>query len=268
LWYKAVLEEVTVAMADNKNRFQNPPLNEVVFHVAFPELDPFGQPHIGLFWNEIRDDFPTIKAVPRVGLVPKSFLGDALPDNRVWLLHRSGNQILQIQDDRFLFNWRKTGDNDAYPGFDALYPIFKDYLARFFDFLDGEELKRPTITSFELHYVNHIYEGVWKDWRDVGSIFPFISWQLAIPELSNVKSLRFSAGCSMPEEGELHLNVDTRTHSQTRQPLLNFEIKFTGVNKSLSLDSLDAVFASAHEHIGRAFRQLTTEKAQEHWTPQ
>lgn len=254
-------------MAEKELRYRKPPLNEIVFQVLFPEIEGFGPVHIGLFWSEIRDTFPTIQAVPRIGL-PETFnlRSGVLPDNRVWLVHKDNSQVIQIQDDRFLFNWRETGESDSYPGFDVLYPMFKDLFAKFIKFLDVENLRPEKLTGYELSYTNHIYEGVWSEWNDTSKVFPALNWVGNPKKMPPLKGFRHLMRCELPNSsGELAITIDSRTHKQSDKPLINFEIKVTDIGKDLEIDSLDNVFLPAHDRLVETLTSMTSRAVQKSW---
>ena len=257
-------------MAAKEIKFKEPPLIEIVFQIVFPTIDGFGPAHIGIFWTQLRDAFPTIQAAARVGLLTNLNVGSGtFPDNRVWLVHKDSSQVIQIQDDRFMFNWRKTGESDGYPGFETLYPIFLDYFGRFVEFLDGEDLCPASATGFELTYINHIYEGVWEKWDDIGAVFPAFDWTDNPAKMPPLKGLRQFAHCDLPDnEGELSITIDSRTHKQTQQKLINYEIKVTGSERDIALDSLDNVFLRAHERLVQTLVAMTSRAAQKSWKRQ
>lgn len=254
-------------MAEEELRFDKPPVNEIVFQVAFPEIRGFGAPHAGLFWSDLRDTFPAIEAAPRLGL-PEAFniRSGVLPDNRIWLIHKDKSQVIQIQDDRFIFNWRKTGESDAYPGFDALYPVFISLFGRFSKFLDAENLCPDKLTGFELQYVNHIYQGVWNDWHEIGKIFPSFDWSGNPKKMPPLKGFRHFSACDLPDDlGELAITIDSRTHKPSESPLISFEIKVTASKKEIDLTCLDESFLPAHDRLVETLVSMTSSAVQQSW---
>lgn len=114
--------------------FEQPPVEEVAIGVQFERLAPFRQGHIGLFWHEIRTDYPVTVDQPRLE-TPLEVLGetqptlsfqveflDSPPTHRSWFVSADDTMLVQVQDDRFVHNWRFRG---------APYPRFEPLLARF-----------------------------------------------------------------------------------------------------------------------------------------
>jgi uncharacterized protein (TIGR04255 family) len=250
-------------------RFQNPPVIEVVFQVNFPILKGIGTPHFGMFWSLIRDEFPKVQSAVRLGSLEFSSPQAAFPENRLWLVHKSGETLIQLQDDRFLFNWRLTGQGEAYPGYDRLYPEFSRQLSRFCEFLDGEDAAISSFTGFELHYVNHIYlDDVVREWKDASNAFLVFDKPTADEKQFPLTSLKFSSTSQIAGSNNvLIVGIDSRRHSESKQELLNFETRISGKRDDLKLESLQGEFSEAHDQILKAFLGLTTKKAQKQWEP-
>src|SRR5258706_6722338 len=107
--------------------FEPPPVSEVVLGVQFESLKAFRIVHIGMLWQEFREKFPlTEEHAPlepvierfginhAVGKVSLQIL-DAPPIPRCWFLNAAGADLIQIQSDRFLRNWRKVEEDSEYP---------------------------------------------------------------------------------------------------------------------------------------------------------
>src|SRR5512138_2194313 len=100
--------------------FERPPLVEVSFGLFFSPLLDFKISHFGAFWTRLRPDFSETADRP---IVADSAAAPALVSQewplfpRVWYVHKDRAQILQLQTDRFYFNWRKSSDGALYPRF-------------------------------------------------------------------------------------------------------------------------------------------------------
>jgi uncharacterized protein (TIGR04255 family) len=254
-------------MSHEQLRFASPPIIEVVFQVVFPTLENFGSPHIGLFWSTIRDEFPKIQQAGRLGNFVVPAAPNLFPENRVWLVNKSGRYLIQLQDDRFIFNWRKTGDDDSYPGYEKLYPQFKSYLQKFHEFLESEGLYAGSFSSFELNYINHIYDEAFKDdWSKIDKALNIFEWPKKAQELHPLQGVRLQTTSKRSENDDtLSLLVDSRTNNVSGQALVNFEIRISGSRADLDISSIDEAFESAHNQILEEFVALTTSKAQRNW---
>src|ERR1700760_930942 len=111
-----------------KTTFERQPIAEVSFGVAFLPLKELRTSHFGLFWSRLQSEFPqTVDAVP-IG----DFGGDMggmvsvpgwFPLPRVQFIHRNREQLVQLQPNRFYFNWRRLQPITAYPRFASLEPM-------------------------------------------------------------------------------------------------------------------------------------------------
>lgn len=53
---------------------------------------------------------------------------------------RNGRNLIQVQDDRFLFNWKKAAEDDRYPSYEQVIERFSHYLAGFLECLKSEDI--------------------------------------------------------------------------------------------------------------------------------
>ena len=76
---------------------------------------------------------------------------------RVCFLNQSETELIQIQTDRFIHNWRKAGNVPApYPRYEGVRAKFRDEVSRFQQFLSDEKLGQVVVNQCEGTYVNHI----------------------------------------------------------------------------------------------------------------
>jgi len=118
--------------------FDRPPVVETLLSAQFELIAGMSTVHFGLFWQRIRDEFPRTEERPalepafeRFGERPRrdrrfriEVREDARPQ-RMWFVNEPGIQMIQLQMDRFIKNWRKTGDDEVYPRYEqAIKPGF------------------------------------------------------------------------------------------------------------------------------------------------
>ncbi len=139
--------------------FDHPPVDEVVLGIEFAPLRGFTQAHLGVFWNDIREDYPrTQDQIPLLdlGTLP-IVIPTGIPPNagfRTWFISNDDSSIIQVQNDRFICNWRKRGDE--YPRFEPLYERFSANLALFERVAEGLELGTLSPRRIEVTYINWI----------------------------------------------------------------------------------------------------------------
>src|SRR4051812_35023213 len=99
-------------------KFDAPPVAEVVCGVLFNILPGFKTYHVGLFWEKVRKDFPRVEEAPPLNSVIEKTAGDNRPSldlelsgvpplRRTWFVDTEGTHLIQLQQDRFLFNWKR-----------------------------------------------------------------------------------------------------------------------------------------------------------------
>ena len=108
--------------------YGNPPVIEVAWSVQFATLPWLTAAHTGLFWSKIRDAYPACEEQPPIEraeepevllqprrIVPQMQMLLKPPPCRQWFIAAAGNDLVQLQADRFCVNWRKVNPGDKYP---------------------------------------------------------------------------------------------------------------------------------------------------------
>ena len=137
--------------------FKSPPINEVVIATYFKPAVELRSEHIGLFWAQIKSEFPLVRQQPPVGTeIPMG--GDVFPMPRYWFTADDGISLIQIQKNAFMFNWRRR--EDEYPRYHKIKPCFDKYYSLFSEFISAEvPSSEQAIDMCELTYVNAVRSG-------------------------------------------------------------------------------------------------------------
>jgi uncharacterized protein (TIGR04255 family) len=148
--------------------FDDPPVVEVYLSAQFEPISGFDAGHLGACWEEFHSQFPKAKHQPVLAhelehfgafpISPAFQIPLRLPDIQVRLALTSDDeaQLIQIQADRFVHNWRKIGSDAAYPRYEAIREQFETYFKTFCRILDAHNLDAPKIDQCEVSYINHI----------------------------------------------------------------------------------------------------------------
>jgi uncharacterized protein (TIGR04255 family) len=242
--------------------FGKPPLREVVFAISFAPLESFRASHVGAFWAQVRNDFPTTEdkqpLVTSDGFIFSESVGFPLP--RVWLVHKDKNLLLQIQTGRFIVNWRTFAGDVPYPGFDAALKIWSEWWQRFCGFLVDAGVGDLKPTGAELTYVNHLEIGEgWASRADIGQVFRDFSWNKrssGITPAGAAFSLTF-------EFDSVKLRTEVKSGKKSdddQRELFVFELRASSNTELGSLDSLHSWYSDAHAKLKNVFIELTTDK--------
>lgn len=250
--------------------FDNPPINEVVIATHFdPPMTALRNEHIGLFWREIRDDFPSVQqrfpTVPPI-LPPMDTEDDEIfPMPRYWFIAGDDINLLQIQKDALMLNWRRMNAN--YPGYSRIKAVFDRYYTVLSDFVATEFGIGLGITSCELTYVNVLEPSeLWSASRDTERVIN--SFWVPDAGLPLLVYPDFNCRFGYHVEDDLRIDIAMRSGVAVQQPnipTLAFEIKATGQPEPRTKSRADAWFDRAHDAVGKCFLHLTTSEVQKLW---
>jgi len=272
--------------------FHTPPVSEVVFSVQFdkPAIDEVGI--LSEYWPKIRETYgrhekqpPLLPAVetfdiPIPGPFPFQFFqsfGEAMPQ-RYWFLNEDGTQLVQVQPDRLLFNWRKVGGNEVYPRYENLLPRYTDLLRSFLSCGEVVE-KQAKVAWVEIQYVNPIeikpHNGVGHG--QLGSILNLLVKdppRKALPPVEDIQlQERFRVNWPDGEpRGRLYLTATpglTAVPAEGRENLVAYVVTLLARGRpGKQEDPVEAVedfLNVGHNLIVRGFNQVTRPEMHDLW---
>ena len=186
--------------------YERPPVIEVALSVEFAPLPKMSTAYAGLFWQQIRDaypqteDHPPLQSAieneqPSFGRPEVQFeLMDRPPVPRIWFLTSTGNQLYQVQPDRFTHNWRRVAEKDVYPRYESVKRAFEDGLRRFMRFVEDQGWGALRLKQCEVTYVNHIHAGEgWQGHGDVDRVMKVWRSGIETAFLPRPEDVRFAA---------------------------------------------------------------------------
>jgi uncharacterized protein (TIGR04255 family) len=241
--------------------FERPPINEVVFGVRFNSTS-FLSAHYGIFWERIRKEFPRISDQSPI-LDPAGMLVERNFMPRMWCESEDQKKLIQLQPDRFHFNWRQTNSDDKYPRFEILLP---EFLRVWKDFTDWSKSVSPPFTLsptlFELSYINHIDErSGWNSPADNHQVLRFLN--TAVPSGAICTSSSTQMNYSLSDgKGDMRIGVKQGIRRNDNKPVLVLDLT---VSKIIAGDSLEKWFLGARDMINPTFMALTTDAAHKRW---
>lgn len=255
--------------ASSLPEYDTPPVVEVVFGVQFKDLKELKSPHMGAFWEKIgRADFPECEEMsPLVHVVetydqPVSKSStvtieklDLPPLPRLFFITKEKNNLIQLQRDRFLQNWRKLQEGTEYPRYKQLFPQFLKAWQLFNDFVEELNIGQLEPDQYELTYINHIRKGDgWTDLSDIERVFPEFQCKVGDRFLVEPEQVAWRRIYRLPKDmGRLRVSMQQATVVETKSPVLALNLTARGFAKS----GLSAWFDMAHEWIVKGFTDLT-----------
>lgn len=265
-------------MKDQGMEFTKSPLNESVFGVCFDQIQGFRSTHYGLFWRKIRKQFQvysdTAPLAPPPGQLIKIGFTDIPPLPRVCFSNNETNNLLQIQPDRFVYNWRRLAGEKDYIGYPSCKEEFFKNLLIFEEFLKKESLiESLAVRQCELTYINQAEQGsLWSRTDQVGRIFPILN---SISQFQN-------AGFSFPEDfncqfrtalpddfGHLSAKFVTAQRQKDHQKVLQLILTVSVPLSEATISDISDLYDKAHKYILNAFSGLTSKDVRsQHWGQQ
>lgn len=265
-------------MAADLPEYDRPPIVEVALSWQFDRLET-AAPQLALAWTRFRDRFPRVEE--RLELEPSferfdpaarqassiRFQVGTLPATRFWFLDASGSELLQIQRDRFVRNWRKTEQHSDYPRYSNLRASFVRDWELFSEYVSEEFGTTLVPNQCEVTYVNIVPIANPGRLDDILACVSgtYSDAYLNEPEATELRTrfvLRDEAGQPW---GRLHVTAMPAEHSTDQQALVRLILTARGKpatpDTAGGLRSLDL----GHEAVVRGFTSITTPEMHKHW---
>jgi uncharacterized protein (TIGR04255 family) len=252
-----------------KVNFKSPPVVEVVCGVLFAPLADFKVPHFGRYWERIRDNFSRVdERSPIIRHPAGTILQDEvfLPQ-RVWYFTEDDHRLIQLQRDRFNFNWKRaTSDEIEYYRFANIFPEFLKQFQGFENFIREADLGKIEVQMFELTYVNHIEkesaEAVGLDLADV--LVDHVRDRDRKRFLPEPRDFNWTTRYAFPDSaGHLNVTAGTAQRPSDRATVLRLDLAAVGALDDKSHDGMQRWFDLAHDWIVNGFVDITSPKMQD-----
>lgn len=261
--------------------FKAPPVTEVVLGVQFNTLEGFLSPHLGLIWDAYRTNFPKIEEHPSLNPTFETFgpnpdvagalqlrLVTTADMPRVYFLNHNRTQLLQVQRDRFLHNWRKIGEGDNYPRFERMIETFQNGLTTLQRVLARQGLGPIVPNQCEVSYINQILLEEDKNVASFDRVFSGFSGSLSVEPLGMPEDGRFLFRYVIRRNGNpvgrLLIAADPGRR-QDGQRIIQLSLTARGVPQTTDFDGVVDFLNDGRRHIVRAFTQVTSAEMHKKW---
>jgi uncharacterized protein (TIGR04255 family) len=274
-----------VSAAKQFPEYGKPPVVEVACSIQFQPIEGLDTAHLGLLWSVYRDQYPITEqqaplpnikeafGLPSATRVSVQFL-ETIPVPRAWFLNDNATRLVQVQQDRFVVNWRKLETGEVYPRFPELRGTLVDLFARFEAYLAREKLPPVVPDQVELTYVNHIPAGesgrprtelqrilrLWTGAAERGV--------LPVPEDVGLHVRFLLNGPTGEPAGRLHVTLESRFFVRTGAPLYALTLIGRGAPEGEGLAGALTFLDRAHEWIVEGFTSITTPEMHRVWERQ
>jgi len=264
--------------------FERPPVSEVALSLQFEALNNLRGPVLGLLWGAFKNRYPKVEEHPPLEPVIERFGGadvmrnvkvqfqilDAPPPARVWFMNNEGTELLQVQQDRFVHNWRKTKSEDEYPRYTYLRTKLIEELQLFLAFVEEEKIGKVVFNQTEVTFVNSIVSGEgWERHGQLDNVLTIHSGSYSddfFKEPENVQTaLRYVIpGADQTPLGRLHISVVPVISLQNKKPAFNLTI-IARCGPDGSLDDTLRCLDICHRWVVKGFASITTKEMHLVW---
>ena len=245
--------------------YEKPPVSETALGLVFPPIKGWNIFHFGMLWARLRERYQHSEAKLPTGSIqldeldlklgPETHL-EALP-LRSWYLDASKNQLLQVQSNAFIRNWRALEAEHKYVHYSDLKPLFQEDWKIYREFLAGEGLPEPHVFQCEVTYINHLVKGrEWDSLEDIASLFPRIKVDIKNALLTSISFV------AMVSDQQVRVDVAPGIRSDGT-PIVQFILNVTGKPESTSDADLSVRFDSCHKLLVETFADITADRLQQ-----
>lgn len=262
--------------------FRKPPLVETVLSLQFEPIAGLTTAHLGLLWQRFREQLPLIEQQPPLPPVVEKFgppapalvevtFEEKPPVPRLWFLNQDRTELIQVQADRFIHNWRKMEGSEPYPRFEPIRDRFRNKVDTLVQFLKEERMGTPVVNQCEVTYVNHIEpSGVWQRHGQLEKVIS--NWRAApepqfLPEAEDGGlRLRFVIRNESGDPvGRLHVIFQPAWKKTDNTPIMVLNLIARGAPLGGGIEGAFRFFELGRRWIVKGFAELTTSDMQRAW---
>lgn len=242
-------------------KFNKPPLIEAIIGVQLSEplIDSGVVFKLG---NEFIVDFPNIEERPAILSVnedlEKAAVIGAFPSKSSRKLFKSidDQKLIQLQDNKFLFNIRMLKPEHKYPGFEILFENFSSL----YKTIEKNISIINKVNQYEITYINHIFP---KDYEltsnDISEIINFYN----LPHNFKLKSFDSQLSFAISEiNSVLSIKMQNAKMIEDNRLVIVIELTCRGYSNEMDWRSWAI---KAHDVIRTYFEYLFTPKARKIW---
>ncbi len=277
------MKPVTLKVAAPLPDFKDPPVVEVALSVQLEPLSKLSTQALAVYWREVLGGKYTWKEAPTI---PPAFewfgvrqqpskiefsvqqLDAPLP-HRALFLSADETELVQLQRDRFVRNWRKA-NSQPYPRYEGIRASFGEQFESLRRFVTEQNVGVCVPNQCEVTYLNHIPWGrAGQPPEDLAAVLtewsgPTSSSFLGAPEQVDLAS-RYVIGGEKGPIGRLHVAASPGYRLDDDQPLLTLTLTARGRPASEGVDDVMNLLDLGREYVVRGFAELTTPAMHARW---
>jgi uncharacterized protein (TIGR04255 family) len=247
---------------------------------------PFKNYHSGLLWERFAEMYPKVEEHPPLDPVFETFgarqptvqrisfqLPPAPDTLRYWFVSQDDNEVLQVQPDRLVHNWRQRRREDLYPRYEPLRERFEREIGVAADFFREFGIGEIVCNQCEVGYINQIplSEGdVRLRLSDILTVYQETYSDDFLREME-MEAGRLSTSFALPGEsgteplGRLHINTQPAFVPPANTMVLRLTVTARGKPTDETTAGALTWLDRAREAGVRAFASVTTPKMHRLW---
>lgn|GEM_PF-7094988 len=285
--YAVNLSAHETAAVDDLINFARPPVTELVLGVQFSEsivdLDV-----VAAFGLRTKAELPRREHHGPLARTTESFApapsarriafevmrGFELP--RTWFISDDEREVVQMQADRLIFNWRRMTPDDDYPRYARLRPIFERHLATLRHCLADAGRSSGIVDLAEVTYVDELAVP-----DAPAGMHPPLSRSLELVRdvaaggpLPAAEDMRVQARFRIPDPnggdrpaGRLYVDAEPSLRAADRTPIYLLKLTANIVMPMPDDAALVGALDLGREWAVRGFEQITTKEVKALWQP-
>jgi len=173
-----------------------------------------------------------------------------------------GTELIQVQNNLLVFNWRKGQGND-YVGFNVIRQSLLEACDTLANFILAEGLGELRINQCELTYVNHLgFTNNRSSRRPLVEMFSCWNSPAGLPSMESPEEVNFQLQHVLTENdqsvGRLFVDLKSAYGNDGQMALYALNMIARGKPSDTGLPSAMAFLDRAHECLVRYFTDLTT----------
>lgn len=269
--------------------FERPPVTETIIGLQFDPVR-FMNYHSGLLWEKINHRYTNIQEQTVIQPVFEMFGGNSPNSNQInfpfslpifggaeasryWFISADDIELMQIQNNRILHNWRKRAEEQNYPHYKHIKEKFFDDLKVTKEFFRDQAIGEITPNQCELCYINtiKINDAIYPI-KNAHDLTPLLAPKVTHPadnlkfEGSGIASRFVLYGTNDEPYGRVHLKLAPENFNGGVVAALKLELMVRArPPKDLPFDALPDFFDTLHNTISKVFRSVIAEEVQEAW---
>jgi uncharacterized protein (TIGR04255 family) len=263
--------------------FKSPPVTEVVLSVQFATPPLFRSVHAGLYWNEIRNEYPVVSAQAPIapafetfGATPMLTPGFQVQTMLVplmarhWFETHDGEHLVQLQQDRILRNWRQRSPEMEYPRYESMRAKFEGEVDKLAALFKKEGLGELRPNQCEVTYINTITSaGGENPHEHLVRITPLWTGNLSepsfpAPETTTIQTKYVLRKNNIPY-GRVYVTFTPAYRATDYSPVVQLEVTTRGRPDEENVAAAFVLLDQERDVVVRTFAAVTTPMMHKEW---